>query len=146
MFAIDTNLLIYAHNTGSAFHKKASAFVKTIIAERDENGQPVVGVPIQVFAEFLNVITRATIEKPLPVSKAVLVLEKYLNAGVPIIHPQLTQLTTFFELAKSATTRKKIFDIYLAATLKDNQIKGLYTINVEDFKDFEFLKIINPLN
>jgi hypothetical protein len=47
VFAIDTNLLIYAHNVGSAFHAKASAFVKKIVAARDENGHRVVGVPAQ---------------------------------------------------------------------------------------------------
>lgn len=36
MFAIDTNIIIYAHNVGSAFHAKASAFVKKVVAERDE--------------------------------------------------------------------------------------------------------------
>ena len=42
-------------------------------------------------------------------------------------------------------TLKKVFDIALAATLKDNDIEGLYTANVSDFKDFSFLKVVNPL-
>ena len=58
MFAIDTNIFIYAHNVGSAFHTKAATFVKKIVAERDENGLRTVGVPAQVYAEFINVITR----------------------------------------------------------------------------------------
>jgi len=37
------------------------------------------------------------------------------------------------------------FDLFLAATLKDNGIEGLYTLNDDDFKDFDFLKIVNPL-
>jgi hypothetical protein len=145
MFAFDTNILIYAHNEGATFHQKAAAFVKRVTAERDPNGQHVVGIPVQVYAEFINVITRQTLEKPLSLEQAVLVVEKYLKAGVPIISPQPTQLHTFLELAKSVTTRKKTFDIFLAATLKDNGIKGLYTVNVDDFKDFTFLQTINPL-
>lgn len=145
MFALDTNLLIYAHNAGSAFHEKAAAFVKKIIAERDEIGQHVVGIPSQTFAEFINVITRQTIEKPMTMAQAIVVVEKYLKANVPVIHPQLTQLQAFLELAKATTTRKKTFDIVLAATLKDNGIEGLYTVNVDDFKDFTFLKVVNPL-
>jgi len=43
------------------------------------------------------------------------------------------------------TTRKKVFDVALAATLKDNDISGLYTVNVDDFKGFDFLTIVNPL-
>jgi hypothetical protein len=145
MFAIDTNIFIYAHNVGSAFHAKAAAFVKKIVAERDENGRHIVGVSAQVYAEFINVITRQTIEKPLSLPEAIIVIEKYLKAGVPIIHTQLSQLHTFLELAKSTTTRKKTFDLFLAATLKDNNIEGLYTVNTDDFKDFSFLKVVNPL-
>jgi hypothetical protein len=145
MFAIDTNIFIYAHNSGSAFHGKAAAFVKKIVAERDENGQHVVGVPAQVYAEFINVITRQTIEKPLSLADAIVAIEKYLKSGVPIIHAQPTQLHTFLELAKSTTTRKKTFDLFLAATLKDNDIEGLYTVNTDDFQDFSFLKVVNPL-
>lgn len=145
MFAIDTNILIYAHNAGSAFHEKASAFVKKIVAERDENGQHVVGMPAQVYAEFINVITRQTIEKPLSLTEAVQVVEKYIKAGVPIIHAQPTQLHTFLELAKSTTTRKKTFDVFLVATLKDNDIADFYTVNTDDFQGFPFLKLVNPL-
>jgi len=145
MFALDTNLLIYAHNTGSIFHEKAAEFVKSIAAEKDKNGSHVVGIAPQVFAEFINVITRQTIEKPLSLADAILAAEKYLKAGIPVIHPQRTQMQTFFELAKTATTRKKTFDLFLAATLKDNIIEGIYTVNTDDFKDFTFLKVVNPL-
>jgi hypothetical protein len=29
--------------------------------------------------------------------------------------------------------------------LKDNNINGIYTANVDDFAEFEFLEVINPL-
>jgi len=145
MLAIDTNIIIYAHNVGSAFHAKTSAFVKKVVAERDKQGHHTVGVPAQVYAEFINVITRQTIENPLSLAEAIVVVEKYIKAGVPIIHAQPTQLQTFLELAKSVTTRKKTFDIFLAATLKDNEIEGLYTVNTDDFQSFPFLKVVNPL-
>jgi len=34
---------------------------------------------------------------------------------------------------------------YRKATLKDNNVDGLYTVNVDDFKEFGFLRIQNPL-
>lgn len=145
MFALDTNVLVYAHNEGSSFHQKAATFVTRAIAERDEHGRHAVGITAQVYAEFINVITRQTIEKPLSLADAVSVLEKYLKAGTPTIHAQPTQMRTFLELAKSTTTRKKTFDLFLAATLKDNGIERLYTVNVDDFIDFAFLQVVNPL-
>lgn len=145
MFAIDTNILVYAHNTGSSFHAKASTFVKRVVAERDENGQCVIGISAQVYAEFMNAIKRQTIEKPLSLAGAVAVIEKYIQAGVPIIHAHSTQLYTFLELAKSVATRKKTFDLFLTATLKDNAIEGLYTVNTDDFQGISFMKVVNPL-
>ena len=35
-FAIDANLLVYAHNTDSKFHKKAAAFIEKVMNERNE--------------------------------------------------------------------------------------------------------------
>jgi len=34
----------------------------------------------------------------------------------------------------------------VSGTEKDNNIEGLYTANVNDFKAFDFLKIVNPLD
>jgi hypothetical protein len=59
--------------------------------------------------------------------------------------PQQTQLKTLIDLLKSVTTRKKIFDVALVATLKDHGIPGLYTVNTKDFEEFTFLDVKNPL-
>ncbi len=48
-------------------------------------------------------------------------------------------------LLSATTTRRKVFDIALAATLKDNGVSGLYTVNIADFEEFIFLEVINPL-
>ena len=47
---------------------------------------------------------------------------------------------------ESTTARKRIFDVALAATLKDYEISRIYTANVDDFASFDFLEVINPLN
>lgn len=49
------------------------------------------------------------------------------------------------EVLTSVTSRKNVFDVALAATLRDNGISGIYTVNVSDFKDFDFLEVVNPL-
>lgn len=38
IIAIDTNLLVYAHNTASEFNEKAVAFLEKVMNERDEDG------------------------------------------------------------------------------------------------------------
>ncbi len=72
-------------------------------------------------------------------------IRDYLETGIKIINQNATQIHTFLDLLSSVATRKKVFDLALVATLKDNDISGLYTVNVADFKEFDFLNVINPL-
>lgn len=145
MYALDTNLLVYAHNTASPFHIKAKAFVETIMNKRDEEGELAICIPAQVLMEFLNVITWHRLEVPLSLTDATQLVQDYLNSGALILYPQSTQLNTLLDLLKTVTTRKKVFDVALAATLKDHGIPGLYTVNTKDFAEFGFLDVKNPL-
>ncbi len=145
MFAIDTNLLVYSHNEDSQFNEKAAGFLEKVINDRDEEGNRTVCLPSQVLTEFVNVITHQSLETPLTLSKAIDVVNDYINTGIKIIYQRETQIDTLLELLRSENTRKKVFDVALAATLKDNGISGLYTANVNDFDKFDFLKVINPL-
>ncbi len=116
MHALDTNLLVYAHNTASSFHAQAKAFMEGVMNERDADGQLSICIPSQVLMEFLNVITWHRLEAPLPLIDATHVVQDYMDTGVTILYPQPTQLSTLLDLLKSVTTRKKIFDVALAAT------------------------------
>lgn len=145
MFAIDTNILVYAHNKDSIYNDKAGAFLEKIMNDRDDEGILSVCIPSQVLIEFINVITRQNVEKPLSLSEAIEVVQEYLEADIEIINQRETQIQTFLDLLSSVTTRKKVFDVALVATLKDNSIEGLYTVNIDDFKEFDFLEVKNPL-
>ena len=57
MFAIDTNLLVYAHNEASNFNELATAFIENVLNDRDEDGNFNVCIPSQVLMEFVNVIS-----------------------------------------------------------------------------------------
>ncbi|WP_245929521.1 type II toxin-antitoxin system VapC family toxin [Leucothrix pacifica] len=145
MYAVDTNLLVYAHNADSAFHKPAKEFLENILNTRDDAGNFHVCIPAQVLVEFINVITWSRLESPLPLPDALRLVKQYQNSGVTILHPKASQLDTLLTLFESVTTRKKVFDIALVATLKDNGVNGLYTVNTKDFVDFDFLDVVNPL-
>ena len=145
MYAIDTNILVYAHNTGAAHHERAKAFIEGVMSETDENGKYQVCIPSQVLIEFLNVITWSRLESPLSLNQATEIVKDYFHSGADIIHPSPNQLNTLFELLESVKSRKKVFDVALVATLKDNGIQGLYTVNTTDFAEFSFLDVRNPL-
>ena len=145
LFAMDANLLVYAHNTDSKFHEKAAAFMEKAMNERDNEGKLSVCIPAQVLMEFIHVITWQRLEKPLSLSEAIRVVQDYIDTGILIIYQRETQIQTFLTLLSRVTSRKKMFDVALVATLKDNNISGLYTVNVDDFKEFDFLEVVNPL-
>lgn len=146
MYAVDTNLLVYAHNADSVFHEPAKKFIESILNTRDDTGNFQVCIPAQVLVEFINVITWSRLESPLSLLDALRLVKQYRDSGVTILHPKASQLNTLLTLFESVTTRKKVFDIALVATLKDNGINGLYTVNTKDFVDFDFLNVVNPLS
>lgn len=145
MYALDTNILVYAHNVDSVNHEKAKAFLEEVMTVTDEDGEYQVCIPAQVLIEFLNVITWSRLESPLALHEATEIAKDYLHSGVDIIHSTQNQLNTLFALLESVKSRKKIFDVALVATLKDNHIQGLYTVNTTDFVEFAFLDVRNPL-
>jgi len=145
MYALDTNLLVYAHNTASPFHHRAKEFIERVMNERDAEDKLAICIPGQVLTEFLNVITRHQLESPLSLYQATQLVQTYLDTGITILYPKSSQLATLLELLKSVTTRQKIFDVALVATLKDHGISGLYTMNTGDFEEFTFLDVKNPL-
>ena len=145
MFAIDTNILVHAHNTASPLHERAKQFVEDVMNARDDEGGFSVCIPAQILMEFIHVVTWQRLEKPLSLAEATDVVQEYLDAGVPVVSRHENHLRTFLELLRTVTSRKKVFDVAIAATLKDHGIQGLYTINVSDFVGFDFLNVVNPL-
>lgn len=146
MYALDTNILVYAHNIASPYHHSAKTFLETILNERDADNQLAVCVPAQVLQEFLHVITWQRLEAPLPLHQAIQIVQDYLNTGVTILYQRPTQLVTLLELLENVSSRRKMFDVALVATLKDHGVSGLYTVNTTDFEEFSFLNVQNPLN
>lgn len=145
MFAIDTNILVHAHNTASPLHERAKQFVEDVMNARDDEGGFSVCIPAQILMEFIHVVTWQRLEAPLLLGEARDVVEEYLDTGVPIVARRENHLRTFLELLRTVASRKKVFDVALAATLKDHGIEGLYTLNVADFAGFDFIKVVNPL-
>ncbi len=144
LFAIDTNLLVYAHHLEAKYHQSAKAWLERIMNERDEQGNLSVCLPAQVLMEFVNVITWQQLKQPLSLSEAKQVVEDYVDTGIRIISQRDTHIETFLSLLSVVKSRKQIFDVSLAAVLKDHGIAGLYTVDVADFEVFDFLEVINP--
>lgn len=138
--AIDTNILVYAHNADSPYHDKAKDFLVNQLKNYPQN----ICIPYQCLIEFISTTTKR-IERPFSIEQTLHIVAYYKDFGIDIIYPKPTQLTTLLEIFKSTPYKNRLFDIAICATLKDNGINGIYTVNAKDFVDYPFLTVINPL-
>lgn len=138
--AIDTNILVYAHNGDNPYHYKAKDF----LVNQLQNYPNDICIPYQCLIEFISTITKR-IENPFSIEQALQIVAYYKDFGIDIIYPKPTQLTTFLAIYKQTPYKNRLFDVAICATLKDNGIQGIYTVNTKDFQDYPFLTVINPL-
>ncbi len=136
---IDTNILIYALDRESDFHKQALQ----VLISLGESGLGV--VCWQNLTEFYAIVTdKKRIKTPLTPQIATRELNILLNKfSLEIIGPNNRTKELWFDLLKIKDIKGQVVhDIFLAATLLSNGIKILITENTGDFKRVEGLKAI----
>ena len=145
IYAIDANILVYAYNLDSPLNPRASAFLEEDILTRNIKAC----LPYQSLYEFYAIITDPRrVEQPVELKEAREVIGAYIRArNVPKIYPRKSNLKNTFELlSKYNITKQEIFDVVFVATLLDNGVDGIITINTKHFERFAFLKVLNPLS
>ena len=95
MFAIDTNLIVYAHNTASPFNTPAKIFLEQVMNTRNVEGQLAICFPAQVLLEFVHIITWERLEAPVSLPQTLQNVQEYVNSGVMILTPQPIYILTF---------------------------------------------------
>lgn len=137
----DSNILVYAHNLDSPFYKKAKELHEQVVYKNLKGV-----VANQNLLEFYSTITNSKlVSNPQTAQKAHRSCLAYLKAGFKIIYPKQDDLQNALYLAEKANiSGRKIFDLYLVATMLSNGIDTIYTANDKDFKDFPQIKAINP--
>ena len=136
-FLIDSNILVYAFDSSAAKkHEKAKDFVAEKIKSKN------LFLSIQNLAEFSATITEK-VKKPLLQSQAEEIISDF-NCATNIV-------SYYFNTVQSALSIKFIhkvhfWDALIAATMKENNIKLIFTENVKDFKKIHEIRVINPLD
>ena len=142
MVLLDTNLLIYACNTASPFHKKAKE-----IKDQAVDGKIKTAIALQSLSEYLAVTTSSRrVEKPLSVVKAVDDVRHFLEASqirkLPITEITAKHLSTLVN--KYRIKAQTIFDAQIVAVMLENEISEIWTANVGDFSIFKDISVVNP--
>ncbi len=133
---IDTNLLVIASRETAVDYTKAKKFLVDLVG-----GRGMVLTP-QVLLEYYNVMRMYEFGAG--------VVVKGVNEFVMVarmIYPLETTYKRALAFAQRHGLKGKaaVFDAYLAATAKDNNVKVIYTQNVKDFKKFAGVEAIDPL-
>jgi len=131
---LDTNILVYAYNQASPFHKKAREIVLDAALGKFE-----AVVAQQNLIEFCNVLTDQ-FHIPAPSVKKDLL---DITADLSVIHPLPQTILIFADLLTNSK-KGQIFDLYLAATMLDNDIDNIITLNNKDFEGVKGIAVFNP--
>ena len=143
--AVDTNLLLYAHNSSVSQHAAARDFVESrVLAVGEEEFTVSHQTLCELFATLTNSIL---LPNPLTTKQAWEVCRIYLN------HPLIQKIAYEPAIIEVIETLlhdhpqrgKRLFDLKLAATLRYHGVKRLYTCNPKHFAGYDFLEVVNPL-
>ena len=137
--SIDVNVLLYASDSSSPFHKKAKALLKLLLKDQLYLTYP-------VLMSYLRIVTNPRVlSQPLTGSEA---LENILALVGSSRVRLLSEESGFFEVYAKMTRDIPVHgnlvpDAHLTALLTQHGVKRLYT-NDSDFRRFSSIEVINP--
>lgn len=137
---LDTNILVYLSNEDSPFHQEVTKTFLGLLSHYE------IWISRQVLREYAVVMSNpAIIERPLKPEEVTADLEKWNNVfNVADETSQTTEI--LIRLIKTYNLRgKRIHDANIVATMIDNSINFLYTLNISDFKLFDKIQIIEKV-
>lgn len=139
--AIDVNVLLFASDTASAFHRRAAEF----LAERAK-GPDILYLAWSTVMSYLRIATHPAIfASPLQPEEAA------RNADALLRLPHVRTLAEedgFWDLYRELTHKmptrgNDVPDAHLATLLRQHGVTTLYT-NDRDFRKFDFLNVRDP--
>jgi predicted nucleic acid-binding protein len=140
---LDTNILVHAYNKSSPYQKIASGVIKKAMQSKIE-----AYLTPQVLYEFFAIVTNPKrVEHPMPLDEAAeLCIDLWECREIEKVDPTPLAPKEVFKLVKELKLSKgRVFDCVLAITAKENKLQAIYTENVDDFKNYGFIKAVNPL-
>lgn len=142
MIIVDVNLLIYAVNEDSAFHRKAKSWLEAAIS-----GTETVGLSWIVLLAFLRLTTRIGLfEKPLNTATAFDLMDAWLQQpSVTVVEPTPRHMRILRDLVLPLGTGGNLTsDAHLAALAVEHGAELCSADN--DFGRFPGLRWRNPLD
>ena len=141
MISFDTNIAVYAANSGSTLHRPAVAFLQSIAARRD------VAICELVLVElYLKLRNEKIFPHPLTASQAATLCQTYRNNQAWSLIDSAPVMDAVWEQAKHrGFAFRRIIDVRLGLTLLHHGVTEFATTNTKDFAGIGFQRVWNPL-
>lgn len=134
-YLVDTNILVYSVNQRSPHY----ASTRKLLEEGLKQGASFV-VAHQNLIEFIAVLTKGY---SILLNDALSDAESFASR-FEVIAPLPTTFERYIRLAQKTKKTLYPFDLYLAATMMDNDVERIITANAKDFEDVGFKEVITP--
>ncbi|PIV36377.1 MAG: VapC toxin family PIN domain ribonuclease [Lysobacterales bacterium CG02_land_8_20_14_3_00_62_12] len=141
MIALDTNLLVYAHQYDSPWRDQAVAAIRPIV-----EGREAWALPWPCVHEFFGVVTHNRFKVPSTPSEALGMIAALLaSPSVQVIGESPGHFELLASLIlKAGISGAMVHDARIAAICLSHGVRELWTMD-RDFSRFPRLKVHNPL-
>ena len=139
---LDSNILIYAEQAEDAHHETAKS-----LRDRALTGEIKACISPQVLSEFFAIVTNPRrVSTPLTVERALENIRKYNQSKKLVkIFPGSNIINRMIALLEACpVSGADIHDLYLAATMLENDVSHIYTYNVADFARISEIEVLDP--
>lgn len=145
MISCDTNVLFPACDSASPLHEPARQFLHSHAEDKD------FCLCEQVLMELYCLLRNpAVCRNPLSAPDAVGVVQRFRTNPhwiiVDVIQDRALMQQVWQWAADPACAYRRIFDMRLAATLQQHQVKDFATRNTKDFQRHGFIRVWDPLS
>ncbi|MFQ6083657.1 MAG: PIN domain-containing protein [Candidatus Aminicenantia bacterium] len=140
---LDTNILVYAVEIDNPLHKKAERVINEL-----NKSNLLSCISPQIIGELYVTITNPRkIKKACSPNEAFDIVRVFWETETFLkIYPKRTTLERTLNLVKQYQIKAmNFYDAQIVATMLDNNVNLIYTVNVKDFEMFEEIKAVNPL-
>lgn len=140
---IDTNILFYANDPNTVFGGNSIVRINEL-----HQANNALFISTQTIKEYANITLRNAVYHKLDLPSNVTIVSNNIyrfRRDFQVIHESKDVMDAWQMLLPRLTSYKDIFDFYIAATLKINQIPYILTHNVSDFTKFNDFITVLPL-
>jgi len=142
---LDTMIWIYGYDKTNPYYQFCRKTI-TCLKGGEFKGCIAPQIGTEIVSATTNPRYYRTPRQPMNLEEAFKLVKDIWNlVGLNVILPTTTTITKAIEIClTNKLKRKQWYDAFLAATMLDNNVYVLYTMNDDDFKSIPELTIINP--